>query len=415
VDAVFAAMQTPDWLSGLLPGQLSNEEKAPASALEDESIGPAELPSWVQAMRPVESAMGTATSAEVDATTEIRGPLAGLHGVLPAIPGAGAPSSKPKAHSIKLESTEQQMAHAALLEKILGAETAPSPMRSGTLLRSQRVLRWAISVLLLLVLGTTIFAGTHAFPLPGGIPNETIGAINAIEAIPADAPVLAVFDYQPSTVGEMEASGASLLDHLLLLKHPHLVLLSTSPTGPALAERFMSSTLAGRAYVRDRQYVDLGYLPGGLAGVYNFAQSPSTAVPLDAQSRPIWQSAILAPIRNFSDFAAIIVLTDSLESGRTWIEQTAPSRGNSMMVIVASAQAGPMLLPYADSGQVNGMVSGIYGAVGAEERNAGLPGFVRQYWDAYSAGLYLAVLLIVLGGLWSFWLGIRDRRVQGTE
>ena len=84
------------------------------------------------------------------------------------------------------------------------------------------------------------------------------------------------------------------------------------------------------------------------------------------------------------------------------------------MVFVASAQAAPILLPYVDSGQVNGMISGIYGAAGAEQRNAGLPGFVRRYWDAYSLGLYLAVVLIVLGGLWNLWLGLRDRRASAV-
>jgi len=246
------------------------------------------------------------------------------------------------------------------------------------------------------------------------VPNETIAAIKTVEAIPADAPVLVIFDYQPSTVGEMEAAGASLLDHLLLLKHPRLALLSTSPTGPALAERFMSVVLADRSYARNLQYVDLGYLPGGLTGIYTFAQNPSAAVPLDAGSKPVWQSPVLAPVTRLSDFAAVIVLTDSVEAGRSWIEQTSLARGSSPMVMVASAQAGPMLLPYVDSGQVSGLVSGVNGAAGAEQANGGLPGYVRRYWDAYSLGLYLAVVLIVLGGLWNFWLGIRDRRAQAV-
>lgn len=415
VDAIFASIQTPDWLTGITPGQPPVADNVPAAAQEEEPIGPAELPSWVQAMRPVESAMPATPGAEKETPTEERGPLAGLHGVLPSIPGAAIPSSKPKAHSIKLDATEQQQAHAALLERILAAETSPIPMKSSALLRSQRVLRWALSLLLIIVVGGVVLAGTQIFPLPNGTPNdETSLAMSAVDAIPPDAPVLVIFDYQPSTVGEMEATGASLLDHLLLLKHPRLALLSTSATGPALAERFMSTILADRAYARDQQYVDLGYLPGGLAGVYNFAQNPSATVPLDANSRPVWQSAILASVTRFSDFAAIIVLTDSVEAGRSWIEQTSLSRGNSLMIIAASAQAGPMLLPYVDSGQVNGLISGINGGAAAEQENAGLPGLVRRYWDAYSVGLYLAVGLIVVGGLWNLLLGIRDRRAQAV-
>ncbi len=95
-----------------------------------------------------------------------------------------------------------------------------------------------------------------------------------------------------------------------------------------------------------------------------------------------------------------------------WIEQTSGARGQSPLVMIASAQAGPMLLPYVNSGQVNGLVSGLNGAAGAEQANGGLPGYVRGYWDAYSVGLYAAVLLIILGGLLNLWLGFRDRRAQ---
>lgn len=434
-DAAFASMQTPEWLSSVLPASAAGPDSTPVAAEEEEAIGPAELPSWVQAMRPVESAMAGAPPATENVPTEERGPLAGLRGVLPAIPGAALPSSKPKAHSIKLDASEQQQAHAVLLEQILAAETSPIPMRSaGAVLRSQRVLRWALSALVLLVVGWGFYTRAQNFPLPSGVPNETVGAIQAVEAIPANAPVLVVFDYQPATVGEMEASGASLLDHLLVLHPPHLVLLSTSPTGPALAERFMSAVLVDNKgnpkFASGSQYIDLGYLPGGITGVYKFAQNPAEAVPLDVNSQPAWRSAFMAPVQKFSDFAAIIVLTDSMESGRQWVEQTQGNRGKSSMVFVASAQAAPMLLPYVDSGQVNGMVSGVSGAAGVEQRNAGspavyglpgapqpnppAPGYVRRYWDAYSIGLYLAVMLIILGTLWNLWLGFRERRADGV-
>ena len=244
------------------------------------------------------------------------------------------------------------------------------------------------------------------------MPNETISAVQAVEAIPAGSPVLVVFDYEPATVGEMEASASSLMDHLLLLQHPRLALISTSPTGAALAERFMSTTLAARTYLPGAQYVDLGYLPGGLAGVFDFSQDPVAVMPLDADSKEVWNSPVMQGVSHLSDFSAIIVLTDSVESGRVWIEQTTATRGNTSLLLVSSAQAGPMFLPYADSGQVKGMVAGLNGAAGVEQANSGLPGFVRRYWDTYSVGLLLAVVVMLLGGLWNFWLGIQDRRVR---
>jgi hypothetical protein len=187
----------------------------------------------------------------------------------------------------------------------------------------------------------------------------------------------------------------------------------------------MSTVLANPYYIRGVNYINLGYLPGGLAGVYDFAQNPTAVMPLSADSTEAWNSKVLQGVAHLSDFASVIVLTDTVETGRVWIEQTASARGNTPLIMVSSAQAGPMFLPYVDSGQVNGLIAGLYGAAGVEQANGGLPsvtgaeqtngvptGFVRRYWDAYSLGLLLAVVVMFLGGLWNFWLGVQDRRVH---
>ena len=414
VDAIFGSMQMPDWLSSVAP-QPPAAENLPPAAQPAGSIAPADLPSWVQAMRPVEATFPDASQPEsADTNVETNGPLAGLQGILPSIPGGMKPSSRPKAHSIKLNASEEQQAHSALLEQILTEETSPVPMRSPSTVLSQRVLRWVITAFVFLSVGGIFFARTQIFALPGRVPlpnDETEAAISKVDAIPVGAPVLVVFDYEPSLAGELEATAAPLFNRLLLQNRPVLAIVSTSPTGPALAERFMSTTLKGLNYQRDLQYVDLGYLAGGLAGVYDFAQNPAAVMPFGADGKLAWQSAILNGKTHLSDFAAIIVLTDSTETGRVWIEQAAPFRGNASFLVMSSAQAGPMLMPYMQSGQINGLVAGLNSAAKIEQAN-GQPGLARRYWDAYSLGLLLAVAFLLLGGLWNFILGLQARRAQ---
>lgn len=410
-DAIFTEM--PDWLSNVSPSETEAASSATASpAASAESIAPGDLPSWVQAMRPVESSITQAGSFSDDQTLETRGALAGLQGVLPAVPGVG-PSSKPKAYSITLQASEEQQAHALLLEQILAAETSPEPIASFSPLATQRGLRWLLAILLLAVVGSVLFLRTQAFALPAGEPNDLRDARLITEALPQGAPVLVVIDYEPALAGEMEAIAAPLLEHAIILRQPVLTFISTSPTGGLLAERLFTGPLLERGYVRGPNYLNLGYLPGGLTGVRAFAQNPPLAAPFNIDLSPAWSNTPLQGVTSLSQFAAMIVITDNAESARTWIEQTAFNRGSSPIIMVSSAQAAPMIQPYYESRQVSGVVSGLHGGAIFAQSNASLPSAARNYWDAFSLGLLLAMAVILFGGLWNLFLGLRDRAAEG--
>ena len=129
----------------------------------------------------------------------------------------------------------------------------------------------------------------------------------------------------------------------------------------------------------------------------------------------------LATVPTFSEYKAVVMLTDHADSARAWIEQLQvfkqadPTIASQPLLVVSSAQAGPMLQPYAGSGQINGLVNGIADAARLEFMNNSRPGIARSYWDAFGVGVILAVLLIVLGSLWSLFAAIRARRAAAGE
>lgn len=414
-DALFTDM--PDWLSNA--GDSPLPPSTPTPITNTDVIAPGELPSWVQAMRPVDSGLPSSSGLmSGDQTLESRGALAGLQGVLPAMPGF-APTSKPKAYSIRLQASEEQQAQAALLEQILAAETEPVPLTSFSLLANSRALRLLLVVMLFAGLTAALLLGAQIFAMPAGVPSEILGALQVAQSIPDGAPLLVAFDYEPARAGEMETAAAPLFDQMLLLHHPYLTFISTSETGAILAERFISGPLAGHNYQSGVGYLNLGYLPGGQMGILAFAQNPRKTAEFafagnsnklfDMSLAPAWVSEPWDGITSFSQFAAIIIVTDSADSARAWIEQTTSARGTIPVVVVSSAQSAPMIQPYYASGQVNGLVSGLYGGAVFEQNNGGRPGTARVYWDAYSIGMLLAALLIVIGGLWNLVLGLRDR------
>jgi hypothetical protein len=426
-DTAFS-LEAPDWLSKLKPEMdEENNQAADEDASGLERLDVAELPSWVQAMRPVESVVSEAraTSQEDAAVTERSGPLAGLQGVLPASPGLGT-LRKPPAYSTILQVTDGQQRYAAALERLISSETQPKVAKT-TRITSNRLWRWLIAVLLILAVGFPLFTGIPITPPSSLRPPEMVAAYNQIDSLSSgigNPPVLVVFDYEPAFSGELEAAAAPLLDYLILNKAPRLALISTSPTGSALAERFFtdkkaSPLIAGHGYQAGQQYVNLGYLAGGPAGVLFFAMSPTQAAPLTVDGQPAWQSnSPLQGIQKLSDFAAIIILTDNADSGRVWIEQTSSTIGATPMLMVISAQAEPLILPYFDSKQIKGVVTGLAGGEASERtytRPDAQTGLAQRYWSSFGGGTFVAIILITVGAVWNALSAWRKRRAKSGE
>jgi hypothetical protein len=283
------------------------------------------------------------------------------------------------------------------------------------------MLRLIMALVLLLVVGVPVFSGTQINPLPTGVAPATDAFLGEYvqNVLPANAPILIIFDYDAALSGELEAAAAPLIDYMILKKAPRLSLISTTPVGPGLAEHFISlaNTQASQYYLDQagQQFVNLGYLPGGAAGVLAFARNPGTTKPTSVDGENAWGTPALQGVSRLSNFATIILLTDNVETARIWIEQTESARGEAVFVVVSSAQSGPMILPYHRSGQVDVMLTGLDDGAPIERFNAERPGMIRRYWDAYGFGLLTAIGLIVFGSLWSLVSGWQARRKEQGE
>jgi hypothetical protein len=144
--------------------------------------------------------------------------------------------------------------------------------------------------------------------------------------------------------------------------------------------------------------VNLGYLPGGTTSLLEFARRPASAAPLAFDGSSVWNGPALQGIQNIQSFALVLVLTDSAETGRAWVEQVQPLLGATPLSMVASAQAGPMLLPYHEAGQIAGLVNGFLGGAMYEQRS-GRVNLANVYWNSYQSGYLAGILMLILGGI----------------
>ncbi|MBW8010210.1 MAG: hypothetical protein FVQ83_03060 [Chloroflexi bacterium] len=413
--------ELPSWLSEeTLITEEADEliyeaEESEASPEITPEIAPADLPTWVETMRPdVQEISATDEDAQTGAQ-ETAGPLSGLRGVLPAEPEI-VRFTKPPLYSIKLDVTENQNVNAALFEELIASESETLTPKRQIEALSQRILRLAIASLLFLsVLVPVLTESTSvASPSAATIPPETQQFFSLVNEFTSEISVLIAFDYQPGLSGEMNTAAAAVIDHLLL-KGAQIATISTSPTGPALAANSLATTQPSHDYITQKLYRNLGFIAGGTSALRNLADNPREAVPINVlegeELRSVWDMPPLQEIHTLHDFSLITVITDDPNTARAWIEQVQPTLDGTPLTLIISAQAEPLVRPYFETSpkQVEGIVTGILGAA-SYELLTGRTNLARAQWDAFSMGLGITVIVILAGGFASLATSILSQR-----
>lgn len=412
----FATDNLPDWLESEEASKIMPEQ--PAAGDGSENLSPAQLPGWLAAMRPVES-VSTESTGNLNENIEKSGPLAGLRGVLP-VDKQSIKYRKPPVYSVKLKVSETQAQHAGLMEDLLEREHKPSEAKRVAAQGSKRLMQLVVALVLIVVL--IIFRGaSNIADIPGRpyLSPFVSSFYQEIEALDTEAPVLLAVDYDPGYSSELKAASNATIQRLMS-KQQRITVISTVPAGPALAEDLLlQAWLSQQDRVTDymnTHTINLGYLPGGITSLKEFALRPQQAAHYGLTTTHDglipWDHPALDGVSKLTDFAAVIVISDSVESGRAWVEQVQPSLGSTPMLLISSAQSAPMMEAYVQSGQLSGMLSGLAGSVSYEKLTQ-QPGTGHSYWIALQGGLAVVVALILVGILLELFVTlVASRRTQ---
>ena len=390
-----------EWVDQEAHGEEQSHEEAGES-----DLAPAVLPAWLQAMRPGGSAAPSILDVDAD-VVESAGPLVGLSGVLSADSDV-ARRQNVSTYAVKLQVSKEQRAHVDLLKDMVEGEGMSRPVPKQPVISPHNVLRWVITLVLFLAILWPAVTADLQVPMPAY--SQETGEVNSlINDLPEDARILVAFDYQPGLAAEMDTTAAAVMDHIML-RGAYLTLVSTSPTGPLVAERFLSLTQSSHNYTRGEQYINMGYIPGGAAGLLSLAVSPQRTVPYTTDGVEAWETSghlalpALQGVERLIDFSMILVIVDDPDVARSWVEQVQPyltsEDGGTPLVMVVSAQSEPLIRPYYEASprQLQGFVAGMRGGA-AYARLTGRIGLPSRYWDGFSTGLTVAALLIAIGGV----------------
>ncbi|TFH35542.1 MAG: hypothetical protein E4G99_07060 [Anaerolineales bacterium] len=409
------SVELPDWLSELKP-----DIQLPGPGDNDSDLAPATLPSWLEAMRPVD---GFRPEIEIEPddmqAVESAGPLAGLRGVLMAEPVVAMPRNS-SAVSGQLEITERQYAQAELLHRLVEEEEGDIPL-PGAAGRRFPITRWVISLIILIALvlpGSSERLGFLGFSLPTVVPREMEPLIGLVESIPNDRPALVVFDFTPGYSGELDTVAGVIIKHILNRSVP-IVTVSTRPSGPPLAERLLREVSADTPLINGAHYLHLGYLSGGPTAVQLFAISPRDALltgfllPAGFDRASVWQSPLVSDVRRLSDFGAVVVITAGTDTARHWAEQTHPWIGETPLIMVLSAGAEPLVRPYyeATDQRVQGILTGLPSALAYQQMN-GQPLTVQSRWNGFGSMMFAVESILIVGGVYGAVTWFLNRRQQ---
>lgn len=243
--------------------------------------------------------------------------------------------------------------------------------------------RLGISLILIASLILSMFLFPGADPGLDRIQPHNRAVISWLEDLPSDASVLLVFDYQAGYASELTLVAQPVIASMIE-KNVELTILSSSPSGGLLSGRLLRKTPGAI----DRVVMDLGYFPVGAYGAFNLAHQ--------AQEGPMLANLPEA-VKTLptGELDGILILADGAAGARAWLEQFSILLPTTPMHLLLTAQAGPMSLPYWESGQLAGMIAGLSEAAGVEavlSQNPVIPGL----WRAHQVGLMFFILLLLL-------------------
>jgi hypothetical protein len=288
----------------------------------------------------------------------------------------------------KLQVTPEEKTQAEKLASMIMDEAAPRPIRKLKRRSPLGSARFFFAILLIASMGISLFLGQRgSIQLPVIGPHSE-GFLSWARNIPEGSSHLVVFDYQPAFSSEINLIAPPVLE-LLAEKESNISVISSSLSGPVLYRQLFK----GIGAMEEETIVDLGYFPIGAYGAFDLGMGFS----------PNWVLAGLPEsAKNLPEdgFDGILILADTYEGARAWIEQLTILIPDTPINLLVTDQATPMLIPYFDSGQIMGMVSGLNGSAILETELSNGSQAASRWW-AYQIGLFLLMGVMVVGAIYA--------------
>lgn len=220
-----------------------------------------------------------------------------------------------------------------------------------------------------------------------------------VENTPAGSTVIISFDYDPSTVTELQPMAEAILEHAWKKNH-RVVTTAMWPQGSQMAEMAFRNVQekTKTPKINGVDYVNLGYKVGGLVAIQAMGRNLKTAYPKDSSGTDYDKIPLLAKIRTLRDIKYVISLSAGDPGLRDWII-TAHDKFNVPVAGGTTAVSAPGFYPYVnDQQQLTGLMGGLKAAA-EYELLMGYYGPASANMNPQSVAHILILVLIAIGNV----------------
>jgi hypothetical protein len=242
---------------------------------------------------------------------------------------------------------------------------------------------------------------------PIRVSPEVRKVFDHIESLPPDSLFLISFDFDPASKPELHPMSIALLRHAFR-KNLRIVGMTLWVTGTGMAEDLITSTARESGKQNSKDYVFLGFSPGGASLILSMGQNLKTAFPTDHYGQRTDTIPVLRGVRSLRDIHYVVSLAAGNPGIEAWYVFGKEKYGFELGGGCTAVSA-PGLYPLLNTGQINGLVGGLRGAAEYETLIARKDKAVGGM-DAQSATHMLIIVLIVVSNTFYFLSRRKDKQ-----
>jgi hypothetical protein len=270
---------------------------------------------------------------------------------------------------------------------------------------AQRMLRLDRRIIFVVIGLCTLIPLLYPVGLAIKISPEVRAVYDYMESLPEGSVFLLSLDFDPASKPELYPQAVALLRHAFK-KNLRVIGMTLWLPGTGMADEVVSRVARESGKTDGRDYVFMGWSPGGSSIIINMGQDLYKAFPTDYHNRPTKDLDVLKNVQSLRDVSYVI----SLAAGTTGIETWYVFGKDKYKFELAGGCTGviaPGLYPLLRSGQINGLIGGLRGAAEYEVL-IGQKGRAVAGMDAQSATHFAIIVLVILCN--TFYFLIRSSR-----